>query len=287
MRVFHITADVAEASGVGTFVRGLDSALRAAGVESRIVRGLDELTTKYTNDTKREAEGFGQGDVVHIHGLWLGLHRRAYRWARRVGARVVWSTHGMTAPWAMRFKWWKKLPAWWLYQRWMLRGADLVHVTTEQEKEWNVRMGIKEQVVVPLGTRLRVRRQDDGFGLESEGLSSTGRTRSLVQNRQCHSDVSGCGRDASYAFKPSLSHSPTSCSTAPTLVNFLRLPNCICLSRPSRDLATEILSQESYYSTRRKWYKPPRNRRLSFCLRASQAPPLRQGRCREATEGYD
>ncbi len=24
-----------------------------------------------------------------------------------------------------------------------------------------------------------------------------------------------------------------------------------------------------------------------FSLRASQAPPLRQGRCREATEGYD
>ncbi len=144
MKVLHITADVGEASGVGTFVRGINAALCEAGVDSNVL-----------TDVPRS----GAADVVHIHGLWLGVHRRAYAWAKSIGAKVVWSTHGMTAPWAMKFKWWKKLPAWWLYQRRMLRGADVVHVTTEQEKAWNVRLGVDVEkiVVVPVGCRLEPR----------------------------------------------------------------------------------------------------------------------------------
>ncbi len=159
MTVYQITNDVAEASGVGTFVRGLDAALRAQGVDSRIVTDLSRVEHVERNHGIHGRHGksgggwIAKGDVVHIHGLWLGLHRQAFGMAKAAGVKVVWSTHGMTAPWAMRFKWWKKWPAWWLYQRRMLKAADVVHVTTEQEKEWNVRLGIEERkiVVVPLG----------------------------------------------------------------------------------------------------------------------------------------
>ena len=52
----------------------------------------------------------------------------------------------------MRYKWWKKLPAWWLYQRRDLKSAGAIHCTTEQEVEWNRRLGFRNCFVAPLGT---------------------------------------------------------------------------------------------------------------------------------------
>lgn len=144
MSVLHITEKVEGASGVATFVRELDASLRAQGVESRAWERLE----------------FGvescvlRPDVVHIHGLWLPMFHKAAKWARAKGIPVVWSTHGMTAPWSMRHKWWKKLPAWLLYQRRDLKGAVAIHCTTELEAGWNKRLGFANCFIVPLGTRL-------------------------------------------------------------------------------------------------------------------------------------
>ena len=138
MRIFHITATLEGASGVATFVRELDASLRARGVESRACNAVEDL---------------GQIDVLHIHGLWLKMYHQAAQWARANGIPIVWSTHGMTAPWSMRHKWWKKQIAWWLYQRRDLRRAAAIHCTTEQEVEWNKALGFKNCFIAPLGTK--------------------------------------------------------------------------------------------------------------------------------------
>ena len=143
MKILHITETVEGASGVATFVRGLDAALKAKGVESRIASSVGEMECY---------GGEGKVDIVHIHGLWLKPYHQAAEWARRKGVRVVWSTHGMTAPWSMHHKWWKKMPAWWLYQRRDLRRAAAVHCTTALEGEWNRKLGIGKCMVAPLGT---------------------------------------------------------------------------------------------------------------------------------------
>ena len=98
--------------------------------------------------------GIGLCDVMHIHGLWGGLLHKAAVFARQNNIPVVWSTHGMTAPWSMQHKWWKKIPAWWLYQKWDLKRAAAIHCTTEQEVEWNNALGFKNCFVAPLGTHL-------------------------------------------------------------------------------------------------------------------------------------
>ena len=144
MRILHITEALEGASGVATFVRELDASLRAQGVESRAWESLE----------------FGvescvlRPDVVHIHGLWLPLFHKAAQWARAKGIPVVWSTHGMTAPWSMQHKWWKKLPAWLLYQKRDLMNAAAIHCTTELEVEWNKALGFKNCFIAPLGTHL-------------------------------------------------------------------------------------------------------------------------------------
>ena len=139
IRILHITETLDGASGVATFVRELDASLRAHGVESSVCTQAEQL---------RHVD-----DILHIHGLWLKPYHMAVQWAKANGIQVVWSTHGMTAPWSMRHKWWKKIPAWWLYQKHDLQSAVAIHCTTEQEAEWNKALGFKNCFVVPLGTR--------------------------------------------------------------------------------------------------------------------------------------
>ena len=142
MRVLHIAEKVEGASGVATFVRSLDAALRRKGVESGILLRGGALPGSFA----------GVCDIVHIHGLWLRFFHEAARRAFASGVPLVWSTHGMTAPWSLRHKGWKKLPAWWLYQRGDLLRAAAVHCTTRQEAAWNARLGLKRCFVAPLGT---------------------------------------------------------------------------------------------------------------------------------------
>lgn len=146
MTILHITETLEGASGVATFVRELDASLRAQGVESHVRESL-ELGVEI-----RELEDGYRPDVVHVHGLWLPLFHKAAQWARAKGIPIVWSTHGMTAPWSMRHKWWKKLPAWLLYQKRDLRKAAAIHCTTNLEVEWNKALGFKNCFIAPLGT---------------------------------------------------------------------------------------------------------------------------------------
>ena len=143
MHVLHVAESLDGASGVVTFVRALDANLNAQGIESRVT-------------TSGCFEGCGRVDVVHIHGLWLNVFHRAAQWALANGVPIVWSTHGMTAPWAMRHKRWKKFPAWWLYQRKDLKRAAAIHCTTTLEEEWNKALGLNNCFVAPLGTDERI-----------------------------------------------------------------------------------------------------------------------------------
>ena len=139
MRICHVTIALEGASGVATFVREIDAALKAQGVGSRVITHMEPLEDI---------------DVLHIHGLWLKMYHNAAQWAKANNIPVIWSTHGMTAPWAMNHKRWKKLPAWLLYQERDLKKAAAIHCTTDLEAAWNKALGFKNCFIAPLGTHL-------------------------------------------------------------------------------------------------------------------------------------
>ena len=139
MKILHVITGMQKAAGTTTFVENVVEGLLAKGHDVDIVMSPD---------------GFCQCDLIHIHGLWSGLLHNASRFAKKNRIPVVWSTHGMTAPWAMRHKWWKKIPAWLLYQKRDLKSAAAIHCTTELEVEWNEALGFKNCFIAPLGTRL-------------------------------------------------------------------------------------------------------------------------------------
>lgn len=145
MKILHVVTGLGKASGVTTFVENVVREQRALGYDVDVFTVSSEGHLSFPADAQ----------VFHIHGLWSPLLHRASGFARQNHIPVVWSTHGMTAPWSMRHKRWKKRLAWHLYQRRDLRNASLIHCTTEMEAEWNRRLGLENVCVIPLGTSER------------------------------------------------------------------------------------------------------------------------------------
>jgi len=159
-RVVHLCVDENDSSGVNCFCNELSAAIGRLTQDELKAVGFAAFESRVTRSAAEAIDGLSRSDgsvrtFLHLHGLWpLPLHRAAV-FARRSRIPVVWSTHGMTAPWAMNHNRWKKALAWRFYQKRDLAGAALLHVTSRQEADWNRALGLTaEQVVIPLGTHL-------------------------------------------------------------------------------------------------------------------------------------
>ena len=168
MRILHIITGLQKAAGTSVFCGEVCNELVKAGhdvtlavadsncidcypVDSRIK--LISIASILTNSHQPLA--INRYDIVHIHAIWTPILHKVSKWAQRNGLPVVWSPHGMLAPWAMRHKWWKKCIPWYLYQKADLKRAKLFHATSEQEKRWIAECGFEQPVLVaPLGTRI-------------------------------------------------------------------------------------------------------------------------------------
>ena len=165
MRILHVITGMQKAAGTSVFCGEVCNGLVALGHDVAIAVTHPDAVDCYPLDPRVKlisitsllhspTPSLPYFNLVHIHGLWSGLLHRAAAFARQNKIPVVWSTHGMTAPWSMRHKWWKKWLPWYLYQKRDLRNADIVHSTSEKEREWNWDLGFSRQVLAPLGTNL-------------------------------------------------------------------------------------------------------------------------------------
>lgn len=163
MRILHVISGMAKAAGTSVFCGEALRRLAEMGHDCRLlVRRRGEDFYPVGERVRVCAGGMGAAlaegwrpEVVHIHALWDPWLMRAFLWAKCHRVPVVWSPHGMLAPWAMAHKRWKKVLPWGLYQRAALRGAAALHVTSGQEALWARELGFRNRIVeVPLGTAL-------------------------------------------------------------------------------------------------------------------------------------
>jgi glycosyltransferase involved in cell wall biosynthesis len=113
---------------------------------------------------------FGAPDVLHDSGIWLPHNHRLAALATRRGLPRIVSPRGMLEPWARRHKGWKKALAWRLYQRADLRGAALLHATSEPEARNLEALGLGVPVgVVPNGVEV-----PEGGSRPPEGRGAAG-----------------------------------------------------------------------------------------------------------------
>lgn len=161
MKIIHVTAGIQETCGVSQYVVNTARAQQAAGYDVTIVAtmtcgyAVDDLKVVLAADPTEALNstiGNGERVIVHIHSMWSCYLHKTARWCRKRIVPYVISPHGATTPWAMHYKWWKKKPAWWLYQRKDFKGAAAFHVTVPDEENDVRRLGFSQPVVIaPLG----------------------------------------------------------------------------------------------------------------------------------------
>lgn len=157
MNILYVVDEFQNASGVSVFCGEMASAQADLG------HSVCVLVHRLRNDdcyavrkcvlltSYREQPDGWVPDVVHIHGVWSLWLIRAFFVYRKYP--IVWSPHGSLTPWAFHHKWWKKIPAWWCYQFWTLRRADLIHVTAQSEVDDIRALRLSNPIsLVPLGT---------------------------------------------------------------------------------------------------------------------------------------
>ncbi len=170
MHVVHIITGLPKAAGTSVFCGEVCNGLVKAGhdvtlavidptrtdhypIDPRIK--LISISCLLNNSTRSTRSTRLEYDLIHIHALWSPILHKVNKWAQHNGLPVVWSPHGMLAPWAMKHKWWKKCAPWYLYQRGDLKRAKMLHATSEQEVEWIRNLGFTQPITVaPLGTFL-------------------------------------------------------------------------------------------------------------------------------------
>lgn len=163
MKILHVITGLQKAAGTSVFCGEVCNGLSGLG---------HEVTLAVINDANREKfypvdprvrivsiasiiGGAVRFDIVHIHGVWSPILHRVVAWAVKNDLPIVWSPHGMLAPWAMRHKWWKKWLPWHLYQKRDLMLAKTLHATSQQEVEWIRALGFTQPITIaPLGTHL-------------------------------------------------------------------------------------------------------------------------------------
>lgn len=167
MKIVHITPGISHYSGgPSRSVQGMVASLTRAGAEAWLLTCYEEDLPWFDGISNfiRRDDGSGRllsikqflltnltklrPDIVHIHVLWMRCSHLAVTVSRKLGIPYVISPRGMLDPWAFHHKWWKKLPAWWMYQRRDLVHATAFCVTAEMEAEHVRHFGFRQPIIV-------------------------------------------------------------------------------------------------------------------------------------------
>ncbi len=171
MRILHVTAGIQETCGVSCFVMETARAQKALGHDVCVVTSMTcgypvgDLDVRLLQEpTKVDFKP----DIVHLHSIWNRYVHKMAVWCRRNGYPYIISPHGTLTAWALRYHWWKKIPALMLYQYKDLRKARGFHVTSAEEVNDLKRLGLNQLVsIAPLGVSLK---QEDSYAHESHDI---------------------------------------------------------------------------------------------------------------------
>ncbi len=162
MRILHVCAFHERAVAKGGVAIATGSLARAqarvgadvtvfttnAGVDTAAFRAMDvdngvnprcfpvgTLPSFYSSKMMQELrDSIHQFDIVHLHGLWNFPVNCAAIIAARAGVPYVLSPEGMLNEWAFRYRGWKKLPVWHLFQRHIVRRASCLIFSSDGER---------------------------------------------------------------------------------------------------------------------------------------------------------
>ncbi|GAA6621367.1 glycosyltransferase [Scytonema sp. NUACC26] len=94
-------------------------------------------------------------DIIHSHGLWMFPNLYARQAAVSDRLPLLISPRGMLEAWSLRNSWFKKLPAWFLYENQNLKSATAFHATSHEEAESLRKLNFRQPIaIIPNGVHL-------------------------------------------------------------------------------------------------------------------------------------
>jgi len=118
-----------------------------SAVSSRVI--ADHRLLHRCRGPLREAIRRALPDLVHDNGIWMPHNHRLAKVCNNEKMPRVVSVRGMLEPWAINHKRFRKVLAWWLYQRNDLRSVLMLHVTAPMEKKHleKYRLGVSIEII--------------------------------------------------------------------------------------------------------------------------------------------
>jgi glycosyltransferase involved in cell wall biosynthesis len=157
IKVLTCIQDASETGGgVAVVANSVHLGLIKSGVNAQMFCGLlprskSDVFQNIETSTKSSASFFKSKKsekIVHVHGLWTPFVLKACIEAKKNDVPLVISPHGMLENWAINHKFWKKKLAWLVYQKKILKMADLLIVNSYQELDTVRRHGLLGRVAV-------------------------------------------------------------------------------------------------------------------------------------------
>ena len=90
--------------------------------------------SKIYDDKKSLEKSISECDIIHIFGGWTLFYIKISLLAYKLKKKIIVQPMGFYEPWSLNQKKIKKRLAWFLYQRKLLRQADLVHCASKKEE---------------------------------------------------------------------------------------------------------------------------------------------------------
>ena len=120
-------------------------------------------------------------DIAHVHGLWTYPSFAGYRWHRRTKRPLIYTAHGMLAPWALRNSAWKKRLVRALWEDAAHRSATCLHVNSEAEHRTLRRHGLRNPIcIIPNGIDLPEESQESGVRGPESALASVAEGKKVL-----------------------------------------------------------------------------------------------------------
>lgn len=199
IRTANLTGPVSRsAGGLYESVRRLVQELQVKDLEVTVLGSFDEFTQKdiaaWDPVTVRAFRTLGpkqfgysseyaeflklyRPHIIHTHGIWIYSSMATHAYAKRHRIPYMISPHGMLDPWAVRNSRWKKIPAYWLYERAHLREASVLRALCESEAESFRKFGLKNPIVIiPNGIDLL----EEGKGERLKAKGENGGRKTLL-----------------------------------------------------------------------------------------------------------
>jgi len=120
-------------------------------------------------------------DIAHVHGLWTYPSFAGYRWHRRTKRPLIYTAHGMLAPWALRNSAWKKRLVRALWEDAAHRSATCFQVNSEAEHRILRRHGLRNPIcIIPNGIDLPEESQESGVRGQESALASVAEGKKVL-----------------------------------------------------------------------------------------------------------